>query len=714
MKRHVLRLTILAVIVSVGLIAIGYAQQRGNDAPDYNADEPAGPALVTEDAGPDLRQPAPASRVNPYRPAEADNATDRSPASDAATSNPWSQTGPSFPAPPLQSGPAESAAESAAETRAESPAARSSGGLPADPFGRAPAANRVPPASVPPQNTPLNATVPDAAEVGLAAPSQFQGESSPRPLSNQGDPDDRIPLGAANPATSERLEPSIPDNNPGYVADREVTDSSARARAFASSPSVEGSADGEGIGRPATDPSLDGPQTPQLSIQKVAPAEVQVGKPAVFRVEVKNTGGVTAQAVEIRDQIPRGTRLVETKPAASRGAQGDLVWTLGKIEPGGGATVEMHVMPLVEGEIGSVATVHFGTAASTRTRATKPELVVNVSGPGRILIDEQMALTITISNPGSGMATNVVLEEHVPPCLQHPAGAELEYEVGSLAPNESKTLELKLTAVRPGQARNLLIARADAVAEVRRELPIEVVAPELKLALSGPKSRYLEREATYELAVSNPGTAPARDVRLVAELPRGLKFVSANNNAHYDPETRTVQWALAELPTGETGTVQLTTLPVEIGQHTFQLRGTAERTLTVKEEENISIDGIAAIRFEVVDVDDPVEVGAETTYEIRVLNQGSKDATRVSLAAELPAGLEFAAAEGPDALRHQLQGNVVVFEPLPGLSPKQDVTYRIRVRGQQAGDHRIRVQLSAAELQSPVMKEESTRVFSDR
>ncbi|NLE39707.1 MAG: DUF11 domain-containing protein, partial [Pirellulaceae bacterium] len=704
---HVLRLSVLAVIVLVGWIAIGYAQQRGSDAPDYNADEPVGPALVADDARPDLGRPTTASRVNPYRPAESDNAPGRSPTNEAAASNPWSQAAPSFPAPPLEAAGAEVPGE-------RSPAERPSGGLPADPFGLQPAVNQPPTSNSRPESAPTNDAIPDAAEVGLASPSHFEGESSSRPLAGQGDPNERISLGPANPDARERFEPSIPNNVPGNVADYEISDHSAGSRAVETSFGASGPSGDEGAGRPASDPSLDGPQTPQLSIQKVAPAEVQVGKPAVFRVEVKNTGTVPALAVEVRDQVPRGTRLVETKPAASRGAQGDLVWTLGKIEPGGGATVEMHVMPVVEGEIGSIATVHFGTSASTRTRATKPELVVNVSGPGRALIDEQMTLTITISNPGSGVANNVVLEEHVPPCLQHPAGAELEYEVGSLAPNESKTLELKLTAVRPGQAQNLLIARADAVAEVRRELPIEVVAPELKIAMSGPKSRYLEREATYELAVSNPGTAPARDVRLVAELPRGLKFVSANNNAHYDPETRIVQWALAELPTGETGTVQLTTLPVEIGQHKFQLRGTADRALTVKEEENISVDGIAAIRFEVVDVDDPVEVGAETNYEIRVLNQGSKDATRVSLAAELPPGLEFAAAEGPDTIRHQLQGNVVVFEPLPGLSPKQDVTYRIRVRGRQAGDHRIRVQLSAAELQSPVTKEESTRVFSDQ
>ncbi len=61
-------------------------------------------------------------------------------------------------------------------------------------------------------------------------------------------------------------------------------------------------------------------------------------------------------------------------------------------------------------------------------------------------------MSIVVSNPGTGVATGVVLEEHIPAGLQHPAGAELEYEVGDLRPGESKKLDLPMAAVTPGQA----------------------------------------------------------------------------------------------------------------------------------------------------------------------------------------------------------------------------------------------------------------------
>jgi uncharacterized repeat protein (TIGR01451 family) len=213
---------------------------------------------------------------------------------------------------------------------------------------------------------------------------------------------------------------------------------------------------------------------------------------------------------------------------------------------------------------------------------------------------------------------------------------ELEYEVGDLKPKESRQLQLTLVAARPGPLVNVLTARGDANLKTEDRLEMEVVAPRLDVALEGPKRRYLEREATYVLSVSNPGTAPARQVELVARLPRGLDFVSANNAGHYEAASRTVSWQLEELPVNETGTVKLVAMPVEAGEQTLRFGSSAERGLTVEKEHPVLIEGIAAILFQVADAADPIEVGEETTYEIRVLNQGSKAATNVRLVAMLP------------------------------------------------------------------------------
>jgi uncharacterized repeat protein (TIGR01451 family) len=152
-------------------------------------------------------------------------------------------------------------------------------------------------------------------------------------------------------------------------------------------------------------------------------------------------------------------------------------------------------------------------------------------------------------------------------------------------------------------------------------------------------------------------------------------------------------------------------MPVDAGEHAIRLVGSTPDGLSAEREQPVLVEGIAAILFEVVDVDDPIEVGGQTTYEIRVLNQGSKAATNVRVAAVLPPEMRPVAAEGP--VRHAIDGNRVLFEGLPRLAPKADTTYRVRVEGLEPGDLRINVQIVTDELTTPVTKEESTRVYSD-
>jgi uncharacterized repeat protein (TIGR01451 family) len=233
----------------------------------------------------------------------------------------------------------------------------------------------------------------------------------------------------------------------------------------------------------------------------------------------------------------------------------------------------------------------------------------------------------------------------------------------------------------------------------------------LQVTVEGPERRFLERPATYQVSVDNPGTAPAKDVQLVTHLPKGLQFVSANNLGEYDAAQHSVYWSLAELPANERGTVELVALPVEPGQHTLQVTTKAQNGLTDETQKAVTVEGIAALMFEVVDRDDPIEVGGETSYEIRVVNQGSKAATNVQVTALVPPGLRAVAGHGDT--RHAVQGDRVVFAPVAQLGPKAETTFQVQVQGVRDGDHRLKVQITTDEIREPITKEESTRVYSD-
>jgi uncharacterized repeat protein (TIGR01451 family) len=594
-------------------------------------------------------------------------------------------------------------------------------------------------------------TVPDAAEVaaegvapmpkspfgnGGAAPVAIVADTAP-PTGNFGAPGDAAARVEVAPTTQFKTSPGfaaaeptrnafdargLPSTDTGIVGGG-TRDSENHAyqpktefgSTRASEPYVEprplrGVSGTDGRGVPGTK-KLEGVQTPSLTIEKIAPSEIQVGKAATFEVVVTNTSQVTAHGVRLIDEVPRGTKLISTTPRAEQSADGDVVWALGDLGPDQQATVKMQLMPTAQGEIGSVATVEFAARASAKTIATKPELELTVSSPAKVMKDDKVIMSIRISNPGTGAASGVVLYNAIPPQLLHSTGRELEYDIGTLEPGKSRELELVLDAVKAGQVLSLLSARCDGPARAEARAEFEVIAPELQVRVDGPSRRYLERQASYTLSVHNPGTAAAKEISLVSYLPEGMKFVKADHLGKYDPEEHSVRWSLEELPPNELGKVSLTAVPIQEGDLKIRVEGTALQGLKAQNEQNVAVEGIAAIKFHVADVEDPVEVGGETTYEIRIVNQGTKAARDVRVVAVVPPQMKALGGTGPT--RHTIDGGRVIFEPLARLAPKADTSFTVRVQAIQPGDLRMRIMVLTDGIRQPVTKEESTRVYTD-
>jgi len=734
-KRLIIRLCVLAGLVATGLIAIAQAQRvlKNRDSQAAENVEPGN--TVVADAAPVQAMPEPIPVVPDAHSASAaveSSPFSRSrlfPADDAGSSEPpvrqtfkQARTAVVRPAgaeTPIADAP--TLVESAAGGGAAAPVRDA----PADPFGlRKAAADEV--------------AAPVVARVADDAPATEQPGVLPKPnvlrerAADTIPADDGIPTPAASrfgarpaappaaatpntPTPADRFSGALPTERAATLPRGSFDDAASPIRGLGAgrvpSAAAGSPADAsEGTGRPG-ESQLEGPQAPSLSLEKTAPSEIQIGKEAQFTLKVRNVGRAVAEDVIVRDQVPQGTRLIDTSPPASPGTDGSIVWQLGAIKPDEEKTVSMKLMPIAEGEIGSVATVAFQARASVRTLATRPELVLQHSAPATVLIGEQVTFRIKLSNPGTGAATGIVIQEDIPEGLSHSAGRELEFEVGTLQPGESRELDLVMKAAKAGVVQNVLSAFGDASLSAEHRLKLEVVAPQLQVSIAGPKKRYLERRATYTVSVANPGTAAAKDVELAAYLPKGMKFIETNNAGQYDSQRHAVYWSLEELPPNQMGEVALTALPVEAGQQKLRVEGRANMGLVHENEQSVLVEGLAALFFEVGDVEDPIEVGGETTYEVRIVNQGSKAATNVQLAVLIPPEMKPLGGEG--STRGVVQGQRIVFEPLGRLAPKADTTYRFRAQGLRPGDQRVRVQLLTDDLQLPVTKEESTHVYSD-
>ena len=108
------------------------------------------------------------------------------------------------------------------------------------------------------------------------------------------------------------------------------------------------------------------------------------------------------------------------------------------------------------------------------------------------------------------------------------------------------------------------------------------------------------------------------------------------------------------------------------------------------------------------DVEDPVELNGDAVYEIRVTNTGSVTETDVKIACTLPDKVQYKTATGPTGVH--VEGEELVFDPLPRLAPKADAVYRVTVKCLAAGTIHFKAKVTSAGVTEPVTKEESTGV----
>lgn len=452
-----------------------------------------------------------------------------------------------------------------------------------------------------------------------------------------------------------------------------------------------------------------GVQEPRLTIEKFAPASAVLGQPLIYSVIVKNVGGSPASQVTVEDRIPKGTRLVGTAPQAEM-IDKRLVWRkLGTLQPGEERKISIKVIPEEEGPIGSVAKVSFISEVAAEIVVQAPKLKVTVSVPNEARMGAVVPLVFTISNPGNGDATNVVLRSIIPEELQHPAGSDLEYTVGKLAANETREVRLEVTAIKPGLATHQTIVTGDGNLTAESRDAVEIIGEQLLLTRSGHDRVYLGRNAQFSNSVTNEGKRPVNNVKLSEVVPEGFDFVSATHGGQFSNASRTVTWNVGTLAPDANATVSVTLVAKGIGRFDSSVTATGPGGSVATVRPNVSIEGYPALALERLGEERLVAVGETITTKIQLQNRGSGAANQVTLVVDLPTELKLVSANGPSS--HRVEGQRLIFDPVDQVAPRGSAGYELVLEAQSPGDSRLEMQLSAEHLRRPVRHDEALQVI---
>ena len=156
-------------------------------------------------------------------------------------------------------------------------------------------------------------------------------------------------------------------------------------------------------------------------------------------------------------------------------------------------------------------------------------------------------------------------------------------------------------------------------------------------------------------------------------------------------------------------TLTLSVEPTGIGSYTNNATASAFCASDVSAAHTTEVRGIPAILLEVVDLEDPIEVGSTVTYRIRVTNQGSAAGRDIAINAVIPSQMEYVSSDGPTTA--SVTGSSVKFTPLGNLGAGKTATYTITVRAKSAADVRFKISLTSAQSSVPIEETESTYIY---
>ncbi|HPY73938.1 MAG: DUF11 domain-containing protein [Planctomycetes bacterium] len=439
--------------------------------------------------------------------------------------------------------------------------------------------------------------------------------------------------------------------------------------------------------------------------------EAFVGQEGNIAFNIVNPGDAALTNVQAQIQYPSGVRVVSSD-CAQPPMGGKAIWNIGSLKPGASINCNTRVVGLTEGRHCAVITVTSAEGLNARAECCTvwkgvAKIEISKDAPATATLNETFNYTIVVKNVGTGVARNVVVADMLPAEVAHPQGKQLQYTVGDLAPNASKTIVIPVKAVNTGRACNVAKATADNADAAQDDACTEIRSLSAEVAIQCPEEVFVGKTGDFRVVVQNTGGVSLNNVAVTATWGEKLQVLSAEGN----PSMAGYQavWNLGTLPAGAEKTFAVKMISKFAGEECIKVMLTTAEGITKSANCCTLWKGFPALLIEVIDTVDPLLLKEETSYVIEVTNQGTALDRDVQIFCEFPVEITPLQASGDTP--GTIEGKKVTFQPYPVLQPKEKIKFIIRAHAVNKGDARLRTYLRSELLQKPVLEEESTQVY---
>jgi uncharacterized repeat protein (TIGR01451 family) len=442
---------------------------------------------------------------------------------------------------------------------------------------------------------------------------------------------------------------------------------------------------------------------------------IRVGRVATYYITATNSGDLVAEDVVVSVNVPDWAEL--TRNHATSGivrvepnSNGDNVmrWSVRNLQPNVEQRLRIDLIPRASRPIELGVTWNFkSVSAMAKIQVQEPKLQMTVVGPSDIQYGDTKLYTITVSNPGTGDAENVALTL-LP--INDGSGVPSSRDLGNIKAGSRRTIEVELTARQAGELAVRAKATADGNLQADGKQEVRVRRANLIVEAMGPAKRYAGTPARFTVKITNNGDATAHDVVAAAALPMASKYVRSSNAGIYDQERGRVKWNIGSLRPGAFQVVEVTSVLTGSGSNKLDVRAIGANKLEAAANAVTLVESRADLKLSVEDPAGVISPGTEMTYEVNIVNRGTKAADNVNLVGFFSEGIEPVAIHG---WRGDVEVGQVTMQTIPHIAPGQEIVIKVIAKANKPGNHVFRAELSTKVPLTKLAVEEWTVFHSD-
>ena len=447
---------------------------------------------------------------------------------------------------------------------------------------------------------------------------------------------------------------------------------------------------------------------PSIAVETFGPQTVGINKPVIYKVVVTNVSNSSAERVLIGIDLPvwvdiENVNLTGGEKEITDGKQqARVVWKVDQIPGNGSQTIELTAVPRKADafDLGVEWTLA-PRAGSANIKVTQPKLEMSIVGPDEVQFGEQALYHVTIRNPGTGTAENVVV------MLPEALGGE-RASLGNILPGKDKNFQVELLARTAGELDLSASAIADGNLEVLAARKLTVRRAQLGISITGPSLKYAGSEGQYLVTISNQGDATANEIIAAMALPTGVQYLGGIES--FALMGGGLKWPVGSLDPGQKREYTLNCQLDASGDLQLEVGTQGKGDLQAASACVTRVETVADLVLTVRDPKGPLPTGQSTVYEISVRNRGSRSAKNVNVVMQFSEGIEPKSASG---LEHKLVPGQVLFAPIALIDSNQEITFKVNAEALKPGTHVFRAQLICDEEDSREIAEGTTKFFGN-